>query len=333
VTSNLLRLTTILLVLGFCSGFQSCGGTIRVRYDKAQRWPGPMEATVDPLPVGDESLYPPGPEEVIVVRHADPVHVRPAGEAGAFALTFYDKERRLNAGSWIYSTAGGRIEMLWPSGSSITLNNQTTGVIGSPSRGEPMLILWELDYARIHIGPEDSVQLLGGAVLRSDGGTVIVEHPATEIERVRNQTKGEIRIDYRDETFILDPGQVIDLPLLSAGSEPLAVIPGARSIAGDGFQVEVLGRVSVLEDERGVRLLAEGEHQIRGLGVRVRLLEGEQVVFEALGSSGKPWTPPRQSLPRGALYRGEDPPVEPSLEGPPIEPPLAGPPIEPPLEH
>jgi hypothetical protein len=310
VTLSKLRTASLLATLGLFVCLPSCGGTIRVRYDKSQRWPGPMTAESDPLPPGDESLYPPGPEEIVVIRHADPVHVRPAGTAGAYPLTFYDKERRMNAGGWIYTNQGGRVELIWPSGSSISLNNQSTGVLGSPSRGEPLLFLWELDYARIEIGPEDSVQLLGGAVLRSNGGTVIVEHPKREIERVRNQTKGEIRIDYRDEVFVLDPGQVIDLPLLSTGAEPLAVIPGARSVAGDGFQVDVLGRVSVVDDERGVRLHADGEHQIRGLGVRVRLLEGEEVLFESLGASGQGWRPPVEPLPRGALYKGQEPPVE-----------------------
>lgn len=310
MTSFQLRTALPLAALVLFAGLESCGGTIRVRYDKSQTWPGPMASANDPLPPGDEAIYPRGPEEVVVVRHADPVHVRPAETPGAYPLTFYDKERRLNAGSWIYTNQGGRVEMIWPSGSSISLNNQSTAVLGSPSRGEPLLILWELDYARIEIGPEDAVQLLGGAMLRSNGGTVIVEHPKPEIERVRNQTKGEIRIDYRDEVFVLDPGQVIDLPLLSIGSEPLAVIPGARSIAGDGFQVDVLGRVSVVDDERGVRLHADGEHQIRGLGVRVRLLEGEEVLFEALGASGRPWRPPVETLPKGALYKGQEPPVE-----------------------
>lgn len=305
-----LRTASLLAALSLIIGLQSCGGTIRVRYDKSQRWPEPMKAMNDPLPPGDESLYAPGPEEIIVIRHADPVHVRPAGSAGSFPLTFYDKERRLNAGSWIYTNQGGRVELIWSSGSSISLNNQSTAVIGSPSRGEPLLMLWEVDYAKIEIGPDDVVQLLGGAMLRSNGGTVVVEHPKREIERVRNQTKGEIRIDYRDEIFVLDPGQVIDLPLLSVGSEPLAVIPGARSIAGDGFQVDVLGRVSVIDDERGVRLHADGEHQIRGLGVRVRLLEGEEVIFEALGAEGRDWRPPVKRLPNGATYMGQEPPIE-----------------------
>ena len=69
------------------------------------------------------------------------------------------------------------------------------------------------------------------------------------------------------------------------------------------------GDEELIRDERGVRLLAEGEHQIRGLGVRVRLLEGEQVLFEALGASGEPWQPPPETVPRGALYKGQvDPP-------------------------
>ncbi len=292
----------------------SCGGIIRVRYDKSQTWPEPMQAMSDPLPAGDESIYPPGPEEVVVVRHADPVHVRPAAQSGSFPLTFYDKERRMNAGGWLYSMAGGRVEVIWPNGSSIALNGQTTAVIGSPSRGEPVLIFWELDHARIEMEEGETIALLGGALLHANEGTIIAERLRGDVQRVRNQTKGEMRVDFRDESFALDPGEIIDLPLLSTGSEPLAEIPGSRSIPGDGFQVDVLGQVSVLDDERGVRVLAEGEHQIRGLGVRVRLLEGEQVLFEALGADGEPWFPPPETTPRGARYKGEVTPPPPDAD-------------------
>lgn len=300
----------LLLALGALVLAVSCGGLRGVRFDKAQRWPGPMESTADPLPPGSETLYPQGPEEVIVVRHADAVHVRPAGAAGSYPLTFYDRQRRLNAGSWLFSMPGGRMELIWPDGSSAYLYDRTTAVIGSPSRGEPLLLLWELDYARFQLGAGDSVSLVSGAVLRSGEGLAVVERAGAEIERVRNQGKSEVYVDYRDETFVLDPGQMIDLPLIASRAEPLAVIPGARTVASDSFMIDVLGEVSVLEEERGVRLIVEGEHQIRGLGVRVRLLEGEQVVFEPLGASDELWLPPYQDLPRGATYRGEDPPVE-----------------------
>ena len=87
----------------------------------AQRWPGPMRATVEPLPPGDLAYHPPGPEEVSLIRHADQVQVRPAGALQGHPLSFYDKKVRLKAGGAAIVAPGGRAEILWPEGSSIVL--------------------------------------------------------------------------------------------------------------------------------------------------------------------------------------------------------------------
>ncbi len=41
-----------------------------------------------PLPPGVERDYPPGPEEVIIRRLADPVQVKPAGQHAAYYLRY-----------------------------------------------------------------------------------------------------------------------------------------------------------------------------------------------------------------------------------------------------
>ena len=105
-------------------------------YIRTQRFPEPMQATVDPLPPGTQDLYPEGPEEALVIRHADPVQIRPAGLSSSFPLPFYDKQARVNSGSWVFSGAGGRVEVLWPTSSSLVLFGKCTGVIGSPSSSE-----------------------------------------------------------------------------------------------------------------------------------------------------------------------------------------------------
>ena len=66
-----------------------------------QRLPSPMESTLEPLPPGTIDLYPEGPEEVLVLRLADPARVRPAGLPSSYPLRFYRKQVRLNAGSWV----------------------------------------------------------------------------------------------------------------------------------------------------------------------------------------------------------------------------------------
>ena len=104
-----------------------------------------MEPTADPLPLGTMGQHPVGPEEVLVVRIADPVHVRRPGEASSYPLHFYSKQSRMNAGTWVFSGSGGRLEVLYPENTSIMLYGLGSGVVGSESRGEPIFFFRELD--------------------------------------------------------------------------------------------------------------------------------------------------------------------------------------------
>jgi hypothetical protein len=65
-----------------------------------------MESLADPLPPGDLELFKEGPETMLVLRHADPCQVRPAGYASAFPLSFYKKSLRLHSGSCVLLRAG-----------------------------------------------------------------------------------------------------------------------------------------------------------------------------------------------------------------------------------
>lgn len=260
----------------------ACAGSRRWPRLSTQRFPGPMAAGVDPLPPGREREFARGPEEVRVVRHADPVLIRPAGLSSAYPLTFYDKERRLNAGSWIYSKPGGRVETIWGDSSSIVMFGQGSGVIGSPSRGEPAFVFLEIERCTLDLRRRDQVELLGGALLTAESGPFVIERVREDVLRVRNQSRAQAEVAFRDRVFQLDPGQAIDLPLLSLGGRPFAPDPGTQRIAGAGLPIDVQGRVEVLEHPQGVRLRAGGEHEIAGQGVRVRLGEGEEVVFAGL---------------------------------------------------
>ena len=71
----------LLVVSSGCAGFQ------QIPWVSSQRWPEPMENLHDPLPPGEGDLFPPGPEEVRIVRHADPVQVRAAGSSASFPLS------------------------------------------------------------------------------------------------------------------------------------------------------------------------------------------------------------------------------------------------------
>jgi hypothetical protein len=272
-----------------------------------QRWPPPMKARASPLPSGDSAAHPPGPEEVSIVRHADPVQIRPAGALSGHPLAFYDKRARLSAGGAVIVSPGGRAEILWPGGSSVVLFGEAVGWVGSPSRGEPMFELQELDRARLDLQQGDQVRLLGGSVLTGASGPYVIDHESDATLLVHNQSKGPVQLAFREEVFDLGPGQAVRIPLLSSGGAPFVEDPDLQRFSGSGFNVRLLGELECAEVESGVRVAASPEggegREARALGVRVRLAAGDSCVFR------EPWVKPAPQ-PR---------PEEPSQEPPPAE--------------
>jgi hypothetical protein len=285
-----------------------CAGFWRWPWGTTQRWPEPMEATVDPLPPGDSQLYPPGPEDVLVVRHADPVQVRPAGMPSSFPLSFYNKSLRVSSGSAVYCAPGGRVEVIWPSATSVVLFGRGSGIIGSKSRGEPTFIIRQVERAEVAFRKEDQIELLGGSQLSAHSGPFVLDHTRENILRVRNQSKAAGQIAYREANFVLDPGQVIDLPLLSAGSKPSRSEAGLSTLNGAGFRVEYSGQIEVLSKDADVALRALGEDELHALGVRVRAQRDEEVRFGGL--TKKPVLAPPK--PESAPLQPSAPQVEPS---------------------
>ena len=250
-----------------------------------QKWPGPMAPRSDPLPPGDSQLHPPGPEEVTVLRHADPVQVRPVGAMSGIPMAFFQKKTRLTAGGQVIVSPGGRAEVIWSGGSSIVLFGRGVGWIGSPSRGDPMFDFSDVERARLLLREGDQVRLVGGALLSGPSGPYLLERRAAGVLSVHNQSKGRVTIAFRDESFELGPGQRVVLPLLSAGGAPIEPDLAAQRISGEGFTVHVNGDFEAVPDEHGVHLRAQegpAERVARGLGVRVRLAPGERVRFGGL---------------------------------------------------
>lgn len=243
-----------------------------------QRIPGPMVSR-QVLPPGASELYPAGPEEVLVIRLADPTRVAPAGHTRSYPLAFFRKQVRLNSGSWVGSDPGGRLEVLWPNTANVVLFGEGVGVIGSPSRGEPIFLFREVDRAEINLVDGGPVELLGGALLSASTGPFVLEHPSPAILRIRNRSKGMGRIAFRDEVFDLDPGYMMNLPLLEVGARPFQRDPDFKLVGPEELGVLVRGDVVLVPDPRGVRLQAVGDHEIRANGVRVRLDPGEEVLF------------------------------------------------------
>lgn len=278
----------------------SCTGFRRWPWGSTQLHPTPMESTREPLPPGDSEAYKPGPDEVLVVRHADPVQVRPAGLAAPFPLSFYNKNLRVTSGSGVYSSPGGRAEVLWPGGNSIVLMGRSAGIVGSRTLGESALLLRQIERVLIQFVEEDQVELLGGARLSAKSGPFVLDHTRADILRIKNQSKSTGQIAYREAVLALDPGEVIDLPLLEAGSHPTQSDPGFEEVVGPGFRVAWSGQVDVARDDRSVTVRALGQHEVRGLGVRVRLERDETATFLPSIGSLRAAQPAASAAPAGA---------------------------------
>lgn len=261
----------------------SCTVYGRWPFWSTQRDPGPMTNAVEPLPAGAQTLYPEGPEEVLVIRHADPVKVRPAERTAGFPLSFYEKTTRVHAGSSVTVAPGGRVEVLWNDGSSILMSDRGFGLVGSPSRGESMFSVFDVTTAWIDLQGEEQIDLVGGARLSAASGPIVLERVRSDIVRVKNQSKESCRVSYREDVIELDPGQAVDLPILSAGGSPTRSATSAEVALGPGFEVRTSGSVQTGTDATGVRVQAVGEHEIQGMGVRVRLHRGEEIEFQGLG--------------------------------------------------
>lgn len=261
-----------------------CAGYQHFPWFPSQRWPGPMEAQRDPLLPGDATRYPRGPEEVRVLRHADPVQVRMAGSAGSIPLSYKRKEMRVPSGSGVASSGGGRAELLWANGSSVILFGFTDAIVGSPSRGEPSLILRDIDRVRFEPKSEDQYELCGGAVLRVRAGPVRVTRTRPDVLRIANESKRSAQVAFRGDTIVLDPDQGVDLPILkpapSAGPLPATGEPKPSTTQGPGFSVE-FGEGSSTTAEPGA-VVARGGSFARALGVRVELSSGIEARFSGL---------------------------------------------------
>lgn len=253
-----------------------------------QRWPGPMRPTAEPLPPGDALRHPPGPEEVSVQRHADPVQVRPAGALRGYPLSFFDKRARLTAGGAVIVSPGGRAEVLWPDGASVVLSGEAIGWVGSPSRGEPVFEFQELDRARLELREGMQVRLLGGALLTGNSGPYMLDHASDETLSIHNQSKAPLQVAFREERLELAAGQIVKLPLLSSGGAPAGDDAELARFQGPGFLLRMAGEPECREEGERVLVSAAGDRpaEILTFGVRVRLGAGERATFST--PSGTP---------------------------------------------
>lgn len=252
-------------------------------YIRTQRFPGPLEPTVDPLPGGTRELVAPGPEEALVVRLADPVLVRSADAAAPRALKFHDKRARLSAGGWVQTGPNGKAEVLLADGARVELSGTAAGVLGSESRREPSFLLRDVTRAAFTFVEPAQVALPGGALLAADSGPFVLERVEPAVLRLRNRSVGTGRIAYRDALVDLAPGESIDLALPPSGTAPFQRDPAFRTLVTDDAPIETRGELEVLEADAGARLRAVGPHEILAHGLVLRLDPGDEVIIRGIG--------------------------------------------------
>ncbi len=253
-------------------------------YINTQRFPKPMGGNIEDLPEGASDIFKAGTEEALLMRISDPVFLRRPGESSSYPVHFFRKRIRIGAGYWVLSETGGRVDLIFGRGAELSLSGNNTIVLGSPSRGEPMVAFLEVDNARINLAPNQYVELLGGALLSGEGGPFVISHPREEVLILSNRSASSSQVRYRDEIIELQPGETLHMPLLEAGASPREPAAGMQMVEAAGGRIGLRGAgLRILEsDDRHIRLVAEGEHEIRAKGVVVRLDKGDRVEFDDL---------------------------------------------------
>jgi hypothetical protein len=258
---------------------------------RTQRWPGPMTPSVLPLPPGDTTRTEAGLDEVLAVRHSDPVLVRQPGSSSGYPLSLYEKRNRLRSGGWLMTGAGGRAELFWPlEGGNIQLTGISAVIVGERSADEPAAWMREVTYARIWIGEGDRIGLPSGALLYGGAeelsGPFVVEARRGDVLRLINQSPGTAYVDYRDTTLAVGPGQSLDLPRLEAGTAPIERIPGVREVAFAGRTASLEGGSEVLESTPDwIRVEAAENGLLQALGLEVELHRTGPLVLSGLGAA------------------------------------------------
>jgi len=264
-----------------------------------QRVPAPMDRPEGFLPVGLGTDYVPGPQEVVVLRHGDPVSVRRPGSIAGFPLTFHQKRLRVGSGGFVLSGRGGRAEVLWPgTPAAVQMYDDSVAMIGEPTRAEPILSLIACTYARAELAPGDRIALVGGAeLLGADeleyeadvtAGPFDIQTVAVDRIAVGNNGSTIAIVTFLDETLSLGPGEVLELPILPGGASPEGVPFGRAGLAvPEGFLGPPplgLGDLERLPRAGALALRALEPAQVEALGVSVDLKAGEEVIFTPSGT-------------------------------------------------
>jgi hypothetical protein len=302
-----------------------------------QRWPRPMSGLKGGVAGGATG----GVDEVQVLRHGDPVEVRQAGSLGSYPLRFYHKQERVRSGGLVLVGAGGRAEIVWPGiASGALLLGEAVVRIGEPSNGEPALSFDQLESARLFLTPAHSMALIGGAVLSGDpdeeqSGPFLVEKIAPDLMRVRNQSRGLGRVAYRDETFDLQPGELVDLAILGAGSSPADhdEQPRIAKLAElGGGQAVLKGQVDARAQGGAVELSATGGGgTVVVRGVEIRLDAGDRARLTGLARApaaapSAAAAPSSAAAPNPGATPGSSPAPSQPKDAPPVQPPAPPPP-------
>jgi hypothetical protein len=212
--------------------------------------------------------------------------VKRAGQTSVHSLHFYDRQARIHAGAAVFTDAGGRAELIFPQGSRASMHGNGVLVLGSPSRGEPMVSFLQIERATVEMSAGEVVRLPGGSHLLGDGGPFYLELIAAEILELRHRGSSEAILAFADERIVLTPGDVLHLALLGTGSAPVVNDPD-HVLAGRVGPVPLVVGPGVVtsRDPAGVVSadMLRGQ-QLRALGVRLYVSNDQHVRLSDLAN-------------------------------------------------
>jgi len=244
----------------------------------AHRYPRPMGGPEN-LPPGFTDMLLEGPEEALLVRHADTVHVKRAGQTSVHRLHFYDRQARIHAGAAVFTDAGGRAELIFPGGSLARMHGNGILVIGSPSRGEPFVSFIQIERASVKMESGEVVRLPGGSHLLGDGGPFYVGRVSREVLELRHRGYTQAVLAFGTKRIVLTPGDVLHVPLLLSGAAPRTIDPD-HTVAGSVGAVPLVlgpGVVPPGDFDGHVQFDLLSGQSLRALGVQVVAVDDQHL--------------------------------------------------------
>jgi hypothetical protein len=248
----------------------ACGGPAAV--------PEPL-----PRPAAPETPAPVPGGAAIVRRSAGPVSVSRPGAPDGFALSAFRPVQEAAAGWGVDVGAAGRAEIAWVGReAALVLSGRSRVLLEDPDARGVLARLLAVTSSSIELQSGERLVLPGGAELSNEAqdpaGPFRLLGLDDGLVRVENVAGGIGRIRYRGVELDLAPLESVDL---AAGLDAGAAGPDGEASAWSlgGSPIRILGGARGEPTPGGLRVVADGASTVEGLGVRIRMEAGDELVL------------------------------------------------------